>query len=143
MRVVGEVESMVSTMDELFKRLDEAFSRGDTNEINRVNDEIYKNLGQTVVNSTIDYDFINNIKGKAVHKNLCKVVNDEDISLNEMSKLLSSLVTHIIIECKDSNDYRSYPLKVLLNTLEELTLGGGDGVDDARKFIKERYSRYL
>lgn len=132
-------------LDSLFGQLDEAYKKGDTVEINRINQEIMSSLGNHVTESSVDYDFIRNIEGKPVYKTLSKFIGGDSLDEREVAKLLSSLVTHMIIESTVSDkDIKNYPVRSFINSIDKLIYDReGVQLDDIRKFLQERYSRFL
>jgi hypothetical protein len=135
----------VVNLDSLFGQLDEAYKKGDTVEINRINQEIMSSLGNHVTESSVDYDFIRNIEGKPVYKTLSKFIGGDSLDEREVAKLLSSLVTHMIIESTVSDkDIKNYPVRSFINSIDKLIYDReGVQLDDIRKFLQERYSRFL
>lgn len=136
---------MANTLDELLKKLDEAYIRGDNVLINEINKQINELLGVNNDDKTkIDEGFINNIKGKAVYKNLKKVIEGENLDKINTMKLLSSLVTHMIIECQIYNhDIKEFPIREVLSYIDRLVYNEKFELDEVNNFLKDRYGRYF
>jgi hypothetical protein len=131
-------------LNDLLAKLDKAFESGDIAEITRINAEIYKNLGNTIVESSLDLEFINSIKDKAVYKNLKKFINGVTNDKLEVIKLLSSLVTHMTIECQiKGQEMKKYPIKGLINAVDSLVYGEVGSLDEYRQYLREKYEKYM
>jgi cellulose synthase/poly-beta-1,6-N-acetylglucosamine synthase-like glycosyltransferase len=130
-------------MDDYLADLDRAYAAGDVDEVMRINKLIYESLGDIVSESSLDYELINSLKGKAIYKNLVKAINGDELKKYDLIKLLSSLITHITIECDlKGKNLKDFPIKTLLNSLDTLVYGDG-GEDNVKKFLREKYSRYI
>lgn len=92
---------------------------------------------------SIDIDFINSIKGKTLYKTMLKSVkHDNNMTFLDYEKMVSSLITHCLIEVqvknRDVNDYPVRELYVLLGKFvndEKKDMA----VDDCKSFIQDRY----
>ena len=128
-------------MQDLFNKLNQAILEGNHSEAERLKEEILL-AGR---DKSIDANFINNISSKTLHKNLKRIINSEDVNTSICAKIISSLITHVLIE-KDVSDVNPDDLGI-----KELyvILGGfvnGDeenAVNATKKFIKSRYSEFL
>lgn len=128
-------------MQDLFNKLNKAIQEGNQSEVERLKEEILL-AGR---DKSIDQNFIQNIRSKTLCKNLKRIINSGDVSTSSCAKIVSSLITHVLIE-KDTNNVNSDDLGI-----KELyvILGGfvnGDeenAVNAAKKFITSRYSEFL
>lgn len=128
-------------MQDLFNKLNQAIQEGNQSEVERLKEEILL-AGR---DKSIDQNFIQNISSKTLCKNLKRIINSEDVSTSSCAKIVSSLITHVLIE-KDANNVNPDDLGI-----KELyvILGGfvnGDeenAVNAAKKFITSRYSEFL
>ncbi len=124
------------------KELDIAFSSGDPEEIKRVNKKIHARL-YGVSDNTLDSDFVGSIKGKPVYKNLKKSLVGEGLDSEDNLKMLSSLVTHLVIESSLRGvDIKEYPVKEILEAVRKIVYEGDQG-HDIRDFLRKRYSEFL
>ena len=126
----------------LFDELQKAISEGNKEEIERVQRKILL-AGR---DESIDEDFINSIKGKTLHKNISRIALDEkDFTNEEYMKIISSLITHNIIESeKTGKSLQDYPIKELYVILGNfINEGNGDAVNECKRFVKERYTQFL
>lgn len=122
------------------KQLDEACLSGDVEEIKRINDVIVGNINGTIV-CNLDEELILSIKNKPVHTNLLKVLKG-DVTDSVVAKVLSSLVTHMIIESEvKGRELSKFPVSEMLDLIKDLVSGGksrGDIVD----FLRERFGKF-
>lgn len=124
------------------KDLDIAFSSGDPEEVKRINKKIHSHL-YGVKDDTLDSDFIDSIRGKAVYKSLKKSSVGEGLSEEDNLKMLSSLVTHLVIESSLRGvDLKEYPVKDILSAVNKIVYEGDSG-HDIRDFLRERYSGFF
>ena len=126
----------------LFDELQRAISEGNRNEIERIQRKILL-AGR---DESIDEDFINSIKGKTLHKNISRIAfDDRSFTNEEYMKIVSSLITHNIIESeKTGRSLQDYPIKELYVILGNfINEGNGDAVNECKRFIKERYVQFL
>lgn len=127
---------------ELMGELDIAYKNNDVKEVNRINSLIMSGLEVTATESTLDYDFIESIKGKKIYEGL-KDVLKKDLSSHDVIKVMSSIVTHLVIESKVRNkSLKEYPIKLFLNMIERIVNDEGK-IEDAKKFIHDRYGRFI
>lgn len=128
-------------MQELFNQLNQAILEGNHEEAERLKEEILLSNRD----KSIDKNFIKNISSKTLGKNLKRIINSEDINTSDCAKIVSSLITHVLIE-KDTNNVNPDDLG-----LKELyvILGGfinsdeENAVNATKKFITSRYSEFL
>jgi hypothetical protein len=126
----------------LIDELHEAVNSGDEAEIERVQRKIL--LGWR--DETLDENFISSIKGKTICRNIYRIANNEDNMSNaDYMKMISSLITHNIIESeKTGKPLDDYPIKELYVLLGNfINEGSGDAVNECKRFIQERYSQFL
>jgi hypothetical protein len=129
--------------DRLMDDLDEAYKTNNLAEISRINSIIMGDLEVSVSESTLDYDFIESIKGKTVHKTLKKFIKEGGLSKTDVLKLISSLTTHLIIESDvRGKDINLYPINVFSDNVSKL-IKEEVGVDDVQKFLHSRYGRFI
>lgn len=123
-------------------QIEEAYKSNNVTEINRLNSIIMSGLDVTISESAVDFEFIESIKGKAVYKSLVKVVRGEAMGLHETLKLLSSLVTHLIIESDSKNkELRGYPIKLFSDMIEKIVVEGE--IEDAKKYLRNKYGKFI
>ena len=131
---------MSSTQD-LFEKLNEAIKAGNTEEIERIKKEIL--MGDRDVQ--LDEHLINSLNGKSIYKNIRKIIKEkEGISEADYAKVISSLITHAIIESEGTgNSYQSYGIDDMYSLLGKFITGDEDASEDAKKFIISRYSEFF
>jgi hypothetical protein len=131
-----------SKFNELMELLDSAYKNNDVSEVNRINNLIMNGLEVQASESSLDYEFIESIKGKKIYEGI-KDVLKKDISRNDMLKVLSSIVTHLIIESKVRNrNIQDYPIKLFLSMIERIVNDEGK-IEDAKKFIHNKYGHFI
>lgn len=124
---------------DLFKDLQEAISRQDPEAIERIQRKIL--LGNR--DESIDENFIISLKGKTIHKNLARIVEGREFTDSEYAKIISSLITHTIIESEQTGrSLDDYPIKELYILLGNF-INEGNGANECKRFIQERYSQFL
>jgi hypothetical protein len=131
-------------LDELMNLLENAYKENNVKEINRIDSLIMEGLEVSITESSLDYEFIESIKNKAVYKNLVKHLN-EDIGINKHDtlKFLSSMVTHLIIESEvRRKDLNNYPIKLFLDMIQRVSNEGGN-IRDVKEFLQNRYGRFV
>ena len=79
---------------DLFNELSEAVRSGNVEEIEKLKRKILL-VGR---DESLDKNFINSIKGKTLYKNLNRFIHNQDIDNYECAKMITSLITHLIIE---------------------------------------------
>ena len=101
---------------DLFNELSEAVRSGNVEEIEKLKRKILL-VGR---DESLDKNFINSIKGKTLYKNLNRFIHNQDIDNYECAKMITSLITHLIIESMvRGSDIRNYPLSDLYIVLGE------------------------
>lgn len=126
----------------LFDDLQKAVNSGDVQEVERIKKKILL-AGR---DEKIDEEFIQSIKGKTICKNLSRIASDErEFSNEDYMKIVSSLITHNIIESEQrGNSLSDYPIKELYVLLGKfINNGNGDAIDECKRFIQERYVQFL
>ena len=92
---------------------------------------------------SIDANFIKSIKGKTLYKNLSRMINGQDFNRFDCMKIISSLITHCIIESEitgiNLEEYPIHDLYILLGNL----INNSSFSDDCKKFIIARYQEFL
>ena len=128
----------MSILDELT----EAMSNGDTERVQ----VLQRKLLLVGRNESLDEEFISNIKDKTLGKNLKRILKgSKDFSKGDCIKIVSSLITHNVIESENTgNKLNDYPINELYVLLGSLINGeSGDAINECREFIDERYARFL
>ena len=124
---------------DLFKDLQDAISRQDSEAIERIQSKIL--LGNR--DESIDENFIISLKGKTIHKNIARIVEGREFTDSEYAKIISSLITHTIIESEQTGrSLDDYPIKELYILLGNF-MNEGNGANECKRFIQERYSQFL
>ncbi len=124
---------------DLFKDLQDAISRQDSEAIERIQRKIL--LGNR--DESIDENFIISLKGKTIHKNIARIVEGREFTDSEYAKIISSLITHTIIESEQTGrSLDDYPIKELYILLGNF-INEGNGANECKRFIQERYSQFL
>ncbi len=126
----------------LFEELQEAIVSGNQKEVEKIQRKILL-AGR---DESIDEDFVNSIKGKTLYKSISRIANNEkEFTEMEYMKIVSSLITHNIIESeKTGKSMQDYPIKELYVLLGSfVNNGNGDAVNECKRFICERYSQFL
>ena len=136
-------------LEKYFEKLDEAYEKEDVEFLQEINKEILTALKESTEEDepkNLDYDreFINNIRGKSVYKSLEKALKGEDLSNEALVKLLSSLITHIAIECEiQARDIKDYPVNRIIDYIREIINYGGYNKDDIIQFLRDRYREFI
>lgn len=127
--------------DNLFEKLNEALQSGNQEDIDRIKKEILISNRDT----KIDENFINSISGKALYKNIRGIINEgEEKSVYDYTKLLSSLITHAVIECeKTGNSFNDYGVNEMYIMLGKFITGDDNAVNETKKFLTSRYSEFI
>jgi hypothetical protein len=124
--------------DELMNLLEQAYKDNNVSEVNRINNLIMNGLEVVVSESSLDYEFIESIRGKTVFKSLVKLVREDTMDKHDVLKLFSSLVTHLVIESDlKKKDIKNYPIMMDRMVVDERVMV------DAKKFICDRYKRFI
>lgn len=124
----------------LFEELQKAINVGDYDEVERIKRRILLENRDT----SIDERFIASIKGKTLAKNLSRIVEGREFTNNEYMKIISSLITHSIIESEQTGRGLSdYPIHEMYIILGNFINNGKDAVDECKRFITERYGNLL
>ena len=126
------------SFNSFMKRLQEAISSGDVDEVNRLKESFLNNS-----NPTTDENLIKALRGKPLYKNLKKIALNQVTDRNTILKTLSSLITHTIIESeKTSTPLHDFAVDEMYILLGKLL--GEEGVEDeVQRFISSRFSTYL
>lgn len=131
-------------MDEMMDMLEKAYKDNDIKEVNRINCVIMEGLEININESTLDFEFIESIRNKAVYKNLCKLIKEDKLEdIHDNLKFLSSMVTHLIIESDIKNkDLKNYPIKIFLDMINRIVNEEGNA-KDVKEFLQNRYGRFI
>lgn len=134
----------MADLDLYFKQLDEAYASNDIKKINEINNILMGEIGVKIGETSLDFDFVENIRGKAVFKNLSLLIKGKEFTLSETAKLLSSLATHMIIEC-DVRDlsYNTFPIRNLLGMAENVLYNDGYDRGEVVEYLKGRYGKFV
>lgn len=135
---------MDNKFEKLLNDLEKAYADNNVAEVNRINALLMGDLEVSVSESALDFELMESVKGKAVSKTLEKfIIKEETLKKGDVLKLLSSLVTHIIIESEvKKKDLNNYPIKILLNLIDGIVVDEGV-IKDAKKFLYDRYGRFI
>lgn len=129
---------------DIFDELNKAIESGNQDEIDRVRRKILL----VDRDETIDENYVKSIKGKTLYKNMVKAVSEsDDVSYNDYAKLVTSMITHCIIEAQTTNnDIKSYPVQELYVILGGFINESEDkvkAVKRTREFIEDRYKKFF
>jgi hypothetical protein len=129
-------------IEKILELLEDAYKRSDIVEINKLNVLVYEGLDSVVSESSLDFELLESIKNKTIYKTLCKSIH-EGVSKHNLLKMLSSLVTHMIIEseCRNKN-ITNYPIEIFQGMISKL-LKDEVTIDETRKFLQDKYGRFL
>ena len=129
-------------MSDLFNELSIALADGDHERA----EILQKKILLLSRDTTLDKNFIDKIKFKTLGKNLKKIVSGEDDFTNiEYAKILSSLITHFLIEQETAGvsaiDLGIHELYIALGNY----LHGDEenAVNLTKEFIESHYSNFL
>lgn len=137
----GGLEEYMITLGELYDKLQEAVTNEDHGMIEKLHHQIL-NFGR---DTSIDESFIQSIKGKTLGKNLKRIIKEDNgFSYNDYTKIVSSLITHAVIESELSerslDDYAIKEMYILLGKL----INKNEGViDEVKEFVAERYEEFM
>lgn len=125
----------------LFEKLNEAVASGNQEEIDRIKKEIL--LGGR--DTSIDENFMKSIEGKALYKNVRSLIKEGvEKSKYDYAKIVSSLITHAIIESeKSGKSYNDYGINEMYVVLGKLISGDEDAINETKNFISSRYSEFI
>lgn len=131
-------------LNSYFAQLDEAYENNDIKKINEINAILMQEIGVKVGETSLDFQLMENIKGKPVYRNLASLLRGKDFSVSEIAKILSSLVTHMIIECDQKGlSHDSYPIKSILKMVEEALYDESFDRSGVIEYLKGRYGKFL
>ena len=125
----------------LFDKLNEAMSRGDQSEIERIKKEIL--LGGR--DTSIDENFMKAIEGKTLYKNVKSLIKEGTVkSTQDYTKIISSLITHAVIESeKSGKSYSDYGINEMYIILGKLITGDENAINETKNFLSSRYSEFI
>ena len=125
----------------LFDKLNEAMSRGDQSEIERIKKEIL--LGGR--DTSIDENFMKAIEGKTLYKNVKSLIKEGTVkSTQDYTKIISSLITHAVIESeKSGKSYSDYGINEMYVILGKLITGDENAINETKNFLSSRYSEFI
>lgn len=127
-------------MEDIFTELQRAYDSGDLKEVERIQRKILL-AGR---DESIDENFIASIKGKTLSKSVQRILDNREYTESEYAKIVSSLITHNIIESeKTGRGFDDYPIRELYILLGNIINGEDGAIDECKKFVKERYGRFL
>ena len=130
----------MSNAEMLYEKLKEAIASGDPDAIL----DAKNNLLLAGRDKEIDRSLINSVKDKTLGKSLRKIIKEEDIDRLFCMKTISSLITHIIIEADlQKRDLDDYSIKELYVILGGFVNDKDEAVQNAKKFITDRYSEFM
>ena len=124
----------------LYNRLKEALEKGDAQAIREAKDALIL-AGR---DKELDRGLINSIKEKTLGKNIKRIINNEDVDRLFCMKVISSLLTHIVIEAEINNtSLDDYSIKELYVILGGFVNDKEDAVQGAKKFLVDRYEEFI
>lgn len=127
-------------MSNLMEEFQKALQSGDYDKV----EQLRKDILLEGRDKSIDANFIASIKGKTLSKNLSRMVNGQDFTRFECMKIVSSLITHSIIESELTGiDLEEYPIHDLYILLGNLINDTPESLQDCRKFVTSRYREFL
>ena len=130
----------MANAEALYEKLKEAIDSGDPEAIR----EAKNNIILAGRDKEIDRNLITAIKDKTLGKCIRRIINNEDIDRLFCMKTISSLITHIIIEADIQNrSLDDYSIKELYVVLGGFVNDKDDAVQNAKKFISDRYAEFL
>jgi hypothetical protein len=127
--------------ENLFDKLNEAITSGNTDEVERIKKQIL--LGGR--DTSIDENFIKSIQGKTLFKNVRSLIKEGTVkSEYDYAKILSSLITHAIIQSeKTGTPYKEYGVNEMYVILGKFISGDEDAINETKNFISSRYSEFI
>lgn len=128
-------------MKNLFEELQVAIDSGDTEEMNRLSKMIFDGVKDESINESL----VKSLRGKQIYKNMAGVCNEsKELDKTDYIKMVSSLITHNIIECEiQKAEISESPVKELYVLLGDLLNGSDGAVERATGFVKERYGKFM
>ena len=124
---------------DLFLELQDAIHRQDFEAV----EEIKRKILSGSRDDSIDENFMSSLKGKTLNKNISRIVEGREFTEAEYAKIISSLITHTIIESEQTGrSLDDYPIKEMYILLGNF-INEGHGANECKRFIKERYSKYV
>ncbi len=131
-------------MEALLKDLDEAYSQNNLAKINEINSELMRAIGVEVSEATVDFEFVNSIRGKPVYNNLTKILENKEISDHSIAKTVTSLITHMIIESEVKGvDIEIFPIRSFLGIVEKLLYDKNYDRGDLVAFLSDKYGKFI
>ena len=127
---------------DLLLELQKAIDNNDSEKISKIRDMILNSNK----NIDIDINFIQSIKNKVIYKNMKKLLDDDNsLSTLDKAKMVTSLITHCIIDIEINNtNKKDYPIVDLYVILGYYI---NDDIDkfnhEVINFINDRYGNYL
>jgi hypothetical protein len=93
---------------------------------------------------SIDANFLASIKGKILYKNISRMINNQEFTNLECLKVISSLITHCIIESSQTGiELEEYPIHELYILLGNLINKTPDSIKNCYDFMIARYSEFM
>lgn len=131
----------MSDTRELFEELKRAVNDGDLDRAQEIRNKIL--LGGR--DKSIDKNFLDTIKEKTLGKNLLKILLDDVDGRDTLwfTKTLSSLITHMLIECERGINKSDIGLHEAYIILGKFINDNGEAEYEFKKFIDERYSEFF
>lgn len=128
-------------MSDLFQQLNEAIDSGDLEEMEKLRKQILSGCRDDKVEEAL----MQSLKGKQIYKNIAGVCEgSRELSKHDYMKMISSLITHSIIESEVREvDLSELPIKELYVILGDMINGSEGAVNNVQEYIKERYSKFL
>mgnify|MGYP000957382851 CR=1 FL=1 len=125
---------------DLFDKLADAILNGDTELAKEIENQILRGK-----DDTLDRDTILAIIKKEPGRVIRDIINSEDLDNFTCLKACSSLITHNVIEAQNKNrPLDDYPIKELYVILGRFINDGfEEGKNDFKKFVTERYKRFI
>lgn len=131
----------MSDAHKLIEELSKAIQDGDVVRIKEIKRKILMGDRDT----SIDENFMSSISGKTLYRNVKKVINeDSSLSKYDYAKIMSSLITHSIIESEISGKtYSDYGINDMYLVLGKLISEEEGAIGEARSFILSRYGEFI
>lgn len=128
-------------MKSVFEELQVAIEQGNTEEMNRLSQLIISGVRDEAINESL----VSSLKGKQIYKSMLGVCNESrEMGNEDYIKMVSSLITHNVIECElQKVGISESPIKELYVVLGDLINGSEGATERAKGFVKERYGKFM
>lgn len=135
---------MYNRLDKLYQELFKAQEKHEPSSEEKIRKEINLELISIKESERNIRNFFKEMEGKLFLKNLKKLILNNDMNDVQISKVLSSLLTHSIIELEKKghqcySSLRIYEQSMVLSRF----LGGDISAEEVYKYCKETFGKYL